>query len=354
MVSSLVRAMRARFGTVVSGPEAGIGQAGRDFADVEGSGLLANSASAAEPSSPEAQEVGAGPRWRPTKHWECPECFSLNGPGVAFCHRCGRLASSIEEALLVKEEFFVLDGLKALRVGDEETAHRCFALATEHDPQSDAAWYWRARTGETIDEVIASLEELHRLYPTDAQINADLDLARTRRDQGEGGRGEGSAPGMETSPLTEAAAGQQSPPTTWRYTVLEVASVPSFVIGLLLARPVILQVLSIVGIRWASAAFPTFRLPIVAINLPGDLVRPLPSSFNLLELILFGFAIWYLRLAFQLGERPSVAARVSAAVSGVLALAATQLIRTNGFVFTVCAILLLVLAVVGTTRPRPV
>jgi hypothetical protein len=83
--------------------------------------------------------------------WECANCFTYNPPSVTFCQHCGRLSTHVEEELLAKEDFFTLDGLKALMAGDEDGAHRYFTLATQANPQSELAWRWRSRTAATLN-----------------------------------------------------------------------------------------------------------------------------------------------------------------------------------------------------------
>lgn len=254
--------------------------------------------------------------------------------------------------MLADEEFFVIDGLKALRTGDEETAHRCFVLATEHDPSSEVSWYWRARTGETIDEVIMCLEQLLRLNPDDQQARVDLELARERKGREElvasitempgGASPDVAAPDRGTSKAGRGLSGV-------RHTLMELASIPSFALGLMFGGKVIVEALRIVGVRGEESLLPEFALPPVLVSLPGDLVRPVAPSFNILTFVPVIVSLWYFRLAFRLGDgAPN--SRVTAVVSGIAALAATQFVTANGQLVLVAAIVLCVCAIFGKRR----
>jgi hypothetical protein len=305
-----------------------------------------------EPSEVEEADFGAPvPSWRPTTHWECVECYTLNPAESTLCQQCGRVAPSVERMLLDREELFVVDGLKALQQGDEEAAHRCFAVATEHDPSSEIAWYWRARTGETVDEVINCLEKILSLNPADKVVRRDLELARARKAREVPEATVGVGP-RDTVPAVAVGLRQiPSRLSTIRQTALELASIPSFALGLFCARPLVLDVLAMVGIHNDVSIFPVFRFPVLGVTLPDAIAGPSTTGVNLVGILPLVLAIWYIRLAFQLGEG-SGASRVSAVVSGTVALAATQLIVANGTVFLGAAVLLVALSLFGATR-RP-
>ncbi|HVC34458.1 MAG TPA: zinc ribbon domain-containing protein [Chloroflexota bacterium] len=298
-------------------------------------------------SSGQAAPAGGG--WRPRQTWECAQCGAFNPPTAAFCAHCGRLSHAIEEELRAREEFVVLDGLQALRGGDEASARRCFALATERDPRSQVAWYWRTRTGETVDDVIYCLEQMLRLDPSDSQTSADLELARLRKQH---------EAGVATARAATEAAQQQAPRgpgrveravTSVRYLALEVGSVPSFVIGLFWGRTVVLTALAIAGVRGGPALMPNFQLPAVMVSLPADMLKPLPSTLSASAAVVIVLAVWYVWLAFGLAEGTR-SARYLAIGSGLAALLATRLIASNGQWFLDAALLLTVLAIVGKPR----
>lgn len=289
--------------------------------------------------------------WRPTSRWECVECYTTNDAGVTFCQQCGRLASSIEQVLLADEEFFVIDGLKALRAGDEETAHRCFVLATEHNRTSEVGWYWRARTGETIDEVIACLEELRRLSPDDQQARADLELARERK-----GREQlvASITDMSVSASAQVAAPNRSSKASGglsaiRHVLFELASIPCFALGLMFAGNVIVEALRIVGVRGEETLLPQFTLPSVLVTLPGALAQPESPRFNVLSIVPVLVSLWYFRLAFRLGDgAPN--SRALAVVSGIAAVGAASLVVLNDRFFVAAAVALCFCALLGERR----
>src|SRR5579884_3079171 len=285
--------------------------------------------------------------WRPTANWQCSECYTRNSPGVTFCQQCGRLAPTIEQALLAREEFFVLDGLKALRTGNEEAAHRCFVLATEHAPSSEIAWYWRARTGETIDEVVACLEEITRLNPGDAQARADLDAVRRRKEtqrvaamsRASAGVDDGSRKGAQGRALEEPRVKLERV----RQTLLEVASIPSFGLGVMFAGQAISAALRIVGFEGTASLLPTFALPSILVTVPGDLFRPVAPSFNVLAVVPVLISLWYVRLTFQLADGAQNS-RLLALAGGAVALIATpfvvvqqELFLAAGIALTFCA-----------------
>jgi hypothetical protein len=298
----------------------------------------------------QAGAVGTGSSWRPTTTWECSECYTINSPGVTFCQQCGRLAPTIEQALLAREEFFVLDGLKALRTGNEEAAHRCFVLATEHAPSSEIAWYWRARTGETIDEVIACLEEITRLNPGDAQARADLDAARSRKEterlvamsRASAGVDDDSGDGTPG----RASDGPRLKLERVRRTLLEVASIPSFGLGVMFAGQAISAALRIVGFEGTASLLPTFALPSILVTVPGDLFRPVAPSFNVLAVVPVLISLWYVRLTFQLADgAPN--SRLLALAGGAVALIATPFVVVQQELFLAAGIALSFCAVAG-------
>jgi hypothetical protein len=74
-------------------------------------------------------------------------------------------------------------GIMALEAGDEALAYTLFRRATEQQPNDVRAWFWRAKTAESLDEVISCLERAHALEPANSQIKGNLDSAIQRREQ---------------------------------------------------------------------------------------------------------------------------------------------------------------------------
>jgi hypothetical protein len=77
---------------------------------------------------------------------------------------------------------FVLLGIAALERTDDVLAHEHFTRATELDPASPQAWFWRAKTAETLDEVIDSLTNASELQPENELVSGNLELAIQRRE----------------------------------------------------------------------------------------------------------------------------------------------------------------------------
>ena len=77
----------------------------------------------------------------------------------------------------------VESGISALEAGDEPAAYALFKRATRSDRKDARAWFWRAKTAESLDEVITCLEKAHALDPGNSQIKANLDSATQRREQ---------------------------------------------------------------------------------------------------------------------------------------------------------------------------
>ncbi len=75
----------------------------------------------------------------------------------------------------------VAAGVKALEAGDEQVAYELFKKATKANKHDARAWYWRAKTAETLDEVIDCLSKAEALEPDNAQIAANLAHAQGRK-----------------------------------------------------------------------------------------------------------------------------------------------------------------------------
>ena len=99
-------------------------------------------------------------------------------------------------------------GISALEAGDEPAAYALFKRATRSDPRDLRAWFWRAKTAESLDEVITCLEQAHALEPGNSQITANLDSAKQRREHA---RSASKAASRAKSSEARAAAGPWTP-----------------------------------------------------------------------------------------------------------------------------------------------
>lgn len=100
------------------------------------------------------------------------------------------------EELLARLETLLSDGVSALDSGQETLAYELFLKATEqptklaeraapelqsqHSSLMTRAWFWRAKTAETVDEVVGTLEQALHYEPENLQIQAHLAWARQR------------------------------------------------------------------------------------------------------------------------------------------------------------------------------
>lgn len=301
-----------------------------------------------EPSIPAAPGGTLRSRTRaPTVKWECASCFSYNSPSATFCQRCGRLSSRVEEDLLATEDFFTLDGLKALTAGDEDGAHRYFTLATQANPRSELAWRWLSRTSATVDDVISCLEQMLEAIPDSEEAKGDLQLARLRRDREEE-LAAARAAAQARVPIPTGPTLIQRVLTVTRRLALELASIPSFVLGLLWLGRLVVDALSSIGVHGLEAMMPIFALPRLMISLPPWLVEPLlPSTFAAADVAPVILAVWYVLLAFRVADGSS-GARYAAIVSGLISLGASRwFVVGNGQVFLIAALCLLVLSLIG-------
>lgn len=82
----------------------------------------------------------------------------------------------------IAEQDTVERGIAALEAGDEVEARALFKRATERYPNAARAWFWRAKTADTLDEVIACLEQANTREPDNALIASNLVLAVQRRE----------------------------------------------------------------------------------------------------------------------------------------------------------------------------
>jgi hypothetical protein len=81
-----------------------------------------------------------------------------------------------------QENDLVERGIAAVEAGDEGLGYRLFRKATEVDRRAIRAWFWRAKTAQTLDEVVACLRCALELDPANEQIQANLLSAQQRRE----------------------------------------------------------------------------------------------------------------------------------------------------------------------------
>jgi hypothetical protein len=117
----------------------------------------------------------------PVITWRCSACEAINSGPSQVCHKCGRPSPEVEEQLMSSGDELLAKGLAGLKDKNEELAYACFVMACEASPDSELAWYWRAKTAPTLDEVIRCLERLLELTPGNAKVQADLNWALQRR-----------------------------------------------------------------------------------------------------------------------------------------------------------------------------
>ncbi|MBV8084816.1 MAG: hypothetical protein JO247_08370 [Chloroflexi bacterium] len=98
------------------------------------------------------------------------------------------------EGKLADLDQLIAEGLATLDRGQESLAYHLFAKATEHRLGRHAsaedqgqhgslllrAWFWRAKTAETVEDVVQSLEQALLIEPGNLQMQAHLAWARQR------------------------------------------------------------------------------------------------------------------------------------------------------------------------------
>ncbi|MBI2864291.1 MAG: tetratricopeptide repeat protein [Chloroflexi bacterium] len=75
--------------------------------------------------------------------------------------------------------------VSALGKGDEDRAYRFSVSATEANPRSEKAWFWRAKTAGSLDEVIFSLNQALTINPDNEKVKANLLWAIQRQQKEE-------------------------------------------------------------------------------------------------------------------------------------------------------------------------
>ncbi len=99
----------------------------------------------------------------------------------------------VQSPSMQRIEDLLAEGLATLDRGDESLAYHMFATATDQKQSKEApaeyaelmkrAWFWRAKTAETLDDVVYSLEQGLLLDPGNLQLQAHMAWARQRLDR---------------------------------------------------------------------------------------------------------------------------------------------------------------------------
>lgn len=183
------------------------------------------------------------------------------------------------------------------------------------------------------------------------KAQGDLEIARARREQ-EQELAAARALARQTAPLPTGPSLIQRVIVVARRLALELASIPSFILGLLWLGQPVLDGLASIGVRGLEPVFPIFRLPQLVLTLPPDLVQPLLSSpVNLADFAPIALAVWCFLLAFRVADG-SATARYVAVVSALISLAGTRYVVANGQIFLLASISLLILSAIGQSAPR--
>jgi uncharacterized membrane protein len=309
-----------------------------------------------QPDNPAIAGRAVAPRRFLAKgRWECLECLGYNPDSEKYCQRCGRLSPTLADNLEAIGETILADGMRALQAGDEERARELFVAKIVEDPLDEVAWYWRARTSDTIEELIYSLEQLVYLDSENTRFQADLAFARERR-----ALQQALLP-VQDLELDQATVRTQRPSMAKRLVVvvrrlaLEVASIPSLLLGFLWfgERIVdefdpILVSLSIDGAQQLKQFIPAFSMPtVMMVTLPAALRIPgIPETFDLMWVFPPVLAIWFVWLSLRLANGLP-GARINAIAGSVVALGSSRLIVADGQIFIAAALVLLGLSLLG-------
>lgn len=285
----------------------------------------------------------------PSGAWTCDACGTENVSPQTFCQSCHRLSMGLEAHLRKRAKIDLLDGLKAIELGSEEAAFRAFVLATVRFPSDTLAWRWRARTAPTVSDVVASLEKLVRLKPDDRQLQADLVIARSRL-QSE--RGIASPPPRSTPAAEAPPSVAQRALSVVRRLALEIASIPAFALGILVAGQPVRDLLAMLDLGDYATLLPAFHLPTLIVHLPPSLQPDfLPEvSADLVGLGLIVVAAGYFYLAFRLADG-SPGSRWVAVLGGVIAVGSLHFTTSGGGLLFACGLLLALVAGIGQETP---
>jgi len=251
--------------------------------------------------------------------WDCPDCAAVNPRSASTCQHCGRPSPRMERELGARDGF-VKGGLEALRSGNEELAYHYFSLAAETDPNDEKAWYWRAKTAPTLEEVIRCLSHIVENDPGNAKAKADLEWALKRQQR-------------EQARLAKAEA----PPPAWRSTVwprlvaplrralVQVASVCSFLLALLLSMR---YVFSLTDLPSAPEYQPYLDL-LPRFQMPPVLLGSGPGALDIGAALPLVLALLLFHAAFGLGDDGALGIRLWASLLAAAALLLLLLYLSN-------------------------
>ncbi len=198
------------------------------------------------------------------------------------------VAPGVEEAPVSGRDGFLAQGLAALKSGDEELAYDYFVKACKASPKNELAWYWRAKTAPTLDEVIHCLEKLLKISPGNAKAQADLEWTQQRRER-EQVRSEPQLHRAEARP-SRAASSLRWITRALRLRLLQVGALCAFALALALAIPCVrlAGLPDRVELEYYLALLPAVGLPKLALHAPYfptvDLGPVLPLMLGLLLL----------------------------------------------------------------------
>jgi hypothetical protein len=293
-------------------------------------------------------ESHSAPAPSPAKRWWCTGCLTANPADATFCQHCGRISPMVEDELAAAQDRLVLNGVRALRAGDEETAHRWFMQATDATPRNERAWHWRARTAPTLNELIFCLEQTLALDPSNERAERDLGIAQIRWERQEAL----AAPLPPTEPAPVGPTYQQRLIEFARQVALELASIPCFVLGLLWLGGPILGALTGLNLTVPTNLLPQLQLPNWTLTVPPSVpdFGLLPAHLRVGSLAPVLLALWYLGAAFPIAEGRRLG-RGLALASAVAAFALLPTIAANAPVYELNAGLLLLFALIGTSHP---
>jgi tetratricopeptide (TPR) repeat protein len=169
-------------------------------------------------------------------------------------------------------------GIAAFEAGHEAEAHELFKQAAERNPRAERAWFWRAKTAQTLDEVIQCLERALELDSSNHKIKANLAWARQRRDRDKliaSAAQPGSRP--TSSQAQRPTPGVQGPPTSVKGPWPGPLG-PVFAALLGLARAAGTAAAIVLGAAWIAGGLPAeLRRTLEAANTAG--------AFDLLPIV---------------------------------------------------------------------
>jgi hypothetical protein len=116
----------------------------------------------------------------PTWAVEAEQVVALELPRVEILTPADASGPGLSNRVAAVERDLVERGIGFLQSGREAEAYAVFKRATEVDKRAVRAWFWRAKTAETLDEVVRCLKCAHELDPSNVQIAANLDWAHAR------------------------------------------------------------------------------------------------------------------------------------------------------------------------------